>query len=213
MLYIFLDESGNFDFSGSYGRQYYIITGLSVLRPFPCFEELLEYRYDLWEKGVEIEYFHASNNPPYIRDRVFNIICGHLSEFRADSIILEKCKTNTTLRNDRGRFYKKFLDILLKFILQGHAWRNSKSIIIIHDWLAVEQNRNILMDTIKLAVAKWAKEINAQYSMYFYQSKASLLLQVVDYINLTYSTGREIKNDRPDYLSGATRANFIRAER
>jgi len=182
MLYIFLDESGNFDFSGREGRQYFIITGLSVFRPFPCFEELLEYRHDLWESGQEIEYFHANNDQPHVRKKVFEIICKQLGKLQADSIILEKRKTYPQLQKDRERFYKTFLGILLKYILKGHTWHNIKDIVMIHDRLAPEKRKR-LSDAIKDALFFWADDVDGNYYINFIQSKASFLLQIVDYIN------------------------------
>ena len=37
--YVFLDESGNFDFSAS-GTRYFVLTCVGVTRPFPAFESL-----------------------------------------------------------------------------------------------------------------------------------------------------------------------------
>ena len=45
-LYIFLDESGNFDFSPS-GTKYFILTALSTTLPFEIGSPLLKHRYDL----------------------------------------------------------------------------------------------------------------------------------------------------------------------
>lgn len=43
VLYVFLDESGNLDFSNN-GSEYFINTALSIERPFKGFDEMVELR-------------------------------------------------------------------------------------------------------------------------------------------------------------------------
>ena len=58
VLYIFLDEGGNMDFSPS-GTKYFTLTSLSKERPFEAHKPLCELKYNLIELGTEIEYFRA----------------------------------------------------------------------------------------------------------------------------------------------------------
>jgi Protein of unknown function (DUF3800) len=45
ILYIFLDEAGNFDFSPG-GTPYFIIGSLTKERPFHAYRELTDLKYD-----------------------------------------------------------------------------------------------------------------------------------------------------------------------
>ena len=58
-LYIFLDESGNLDFSKN-GSRFFLITGVVQERPFEAYKALCDLRYDLIESGDDIQRFHAS---------------------------------------------------------------------------------------------------------------------------------------------------------
>ncbi len=49
-LYIFFDESGNFDFSDK-GTKYFLLTSITKERPFEAFKALHNLRYDLAEEG------------------------------------------------------------------------------------------------------------------------------------------------------------------
>lgn len=49
--YIFLDESGNLDFSAS-GTRYFVLTSVSMERPFSMYDALDGYRYDCIESGA-----------------------------------------------------------------------------------------------------------------------------------------------------------------
>lgn len=177
-----MDESGNFDFSVR-GTKYLTISALSVTRPFPGFHQLSDLKYDLWEKGSKIEYFHASNDPRWLRDRVFNVIQNYLVKLKVDSLIIEKRKTYESLQHDRGRFYKKMIEILIRYVLQGHTWHYVHEIVLILDRIPIEPQRSIIEASIKLAVGQWAKQTKGRYFIYFLQSKSDLNLQVIDYIN------------------------------
>jgi len=71
-----LDEGGNLDFSDN-GTNYFVLTSISKERPFEAYKEMLELKYDLIESGLDIEYFHASEDRQSVRDRVFGIIRNH----------------------------------------------------------------------------------------------------------------------------------------
>ena len=56
-IYVFLDESGNLDFTAS-GTRYFVMTSVSMERPFPMNDALDAYKYDCLELGLPQEYFH-----------------------------------------------------------------------------------------------------------------------------------------------------------
>ena len=82
-VYIFLDESGNLDFSGR-GTRYFVLTSVSMVRPFPMYEALDAYKYDCLEYGLATEYFHCANDNRHVRARVFEIISCHLKRIAVD---------------------------------------------------------------------------------------------------------------------------------
>ena len=71
-MYIFLDEGGNLDFSGS-GTKYFTFTSLSKERPFKEYKAMNDLKYDLIELETEIEYFHASEDRQAVRNRLFRV--------------------------------------------------------------------------------------------------------------------------------------------
>jgi hypothetical protein len=91
-LYIFVDEGGNFDFSRG-GTSHFTLSCLSRERPFPDYSEFIGLKYDLVEQGMDIEYFHASEDKQAVRDLVFQIIQRNLVGMRVDALIVEKRKT------------------------------------------------------------------------------------------------------------------------
>jgi hypothetical protein len=67
-LYIFLDESGNLDFSSN-GTRYFQFAGVIQERPFESYKLLSELRYDLIEAGRDIQGFHATEDRQDVRNR------------------------------------------------------------------------------------------------------------------------------------------------
>lgn len=182
VLYIFLDEAGNFDFSVR-GTTYFSISSLSMIRPFSFLPQLVGLKYDLWEKGIQLEYFHAAEDRQVTRDAVFKVVRNHLGRFRLDSIIVEKRKTNPTLQKDEGRFYKTVFDILLRYVLDGYRQEKFDRAIIITDTIPVERKRRDLEKAIKATLSVWSRKHEKEYDVVHYASKSDLNLQIVDYLN------------------------------
>jgi len=87
--YIFIDESGDFNFSPR-GTTYFTLSSITAMRPFTFVSKLDTLKHDLMERGHDIEYFHASEEAQPVRNQVFAIIQEHLNGLRIDSLIVEK---------------------------------------------------------------------------------------------------------------------------
>lgn len=180
MLYVFLDESGDFDFSNN-GSKYFIITALSVVRPFDAISPLEELKYDLWESGLKIESFHASEDKQYVRDKVFSIISQMMPDYRVDSIIVEKCKTFPTLQKDTARFYKTIFGILLKYVLVGSAQKHS-DVTFVTDSIPLKKKRKQIEKALNQELTDWSKKAQGTYQIFHFSSKSDVNLQIVDYL-------------------------------
>lgn len=100
-LFIFLDESGNFDFSPK-GTRHFVLTALSTTDPEEMAPALYRLKHELVLAGQDIEYFHATEDQQVVRDRVFEILAG--GKYELEAIIVEKAKTHPSL-HDEARFY------------------------------------------------------------------------------------------------------------
>lgn len=194
ILYIFLDEAGNLDFSNT-GTEYFIISALSMIRPFPFASDLVDLKYDLWEKGIELEYFHATEDTQQTRNEVFKILQNHLQQFETSSIIVEKRKTHPSLQNDKPRFFKTIFDILLEYILKSYKGKFNE-VFIVTDTLPVGQKRKDLEKAIKRTLTVWAKSYQTTYHIFHYGSKSDINLQITDYMNWAVFKKWERKDER-----------------
>jgi len=157
----------------------------------------MELKHDLWERGVEIEYFHASEDKQDTRNSVFSILTNDLTSFRLDSVIVEKRKTHPVLQRDPGRFYTNAFKILLKYVLSGQR-DTFNQMIIVCDTIPVKNRRRAIEKGIKKNLAAWAAQHGNKYSILFCASKSEHNLQVVDYLNWAIYRKWE-RSDRRSY--------------
>jgi len=117
-LYTFIDEGGDLNFSST-GTRYFTLTAVTLARPFPLDGALAELRFDLLEKGTELDYFHASEDLQSTRDAVFALIQRSLDRFRVDSVVVEKRKAAPVVQ-ELHRFYPEMLGYLLRYLVDGN---------------------------------------------------------------------------------------------
>ncbi|HWQ27512.1 MAG TPA: DUF3800 domain-containing protein, partial [Dehalococcoidia bacterium] len=118
VFYIFLDESGDFDFSPS-GSRFFSLTAVSTEDPYSLAAELHELKHRLIERvhDREFSYFHAFNDPPQVRQRVFALL-GQFSRYRVDAVTFPKNVIHPPLR-DPWKFYPHAARLLLKWVFQN----------------------------------------------------------------------------------------------
>ena len=178
VIYVFLDESGNLDFSLS-GTRFFVLTSVSMNRPFHLNDALESYKYELLERGLEQEYFHCSEDNPSVRSRVFSIISGGLADLQVDSVIVEKSKTEPSLRAD-GRFYPEMLGHLLSSVLSRPSHRNAQEVIVITDNIPLQRRRRAIEKAIQSTLAAMLPS-GARYRILHHNSRAHYGLQIADY--------------------------------
>ncbi len=105
-VYVYGDESGNFDFSRHRGAsRYFILTTVTCSEDRQARRDLEELRYGLAWGGEELrDFFHASEDRQAVRDEVFRALSR--SPFRVDATIMEKRKAHPRLTASDVVFYK-----------------------------------------------------------------------------------------------------------
>jgi hypothetical protein len=204
-LYIFLDEAGNLDFSPM-GTRYFLLSSVTKERPFLAYKELTELKYDLAETGMDIEYFHASEDTQAVRNSVFDIIRRNLTDVRVDTLVVEKRKTGPALRIEE-RFYPEMLGYLLKYVLGGFNLSCYKEVIVFTDRIPVNRRRKAVEKTVKMTIAKMLPK-KLPYRIFHHDSKSNIDLQIADYCNWAIYR----KWDRGDERSYEQIQSVIRSE-
>ncbi len=189
-LYVFIDVSGNYDFSLK-GTKYIVITSIMCADIYSGVLELYRLKHDLINTGIDIEYFHASEDRQVVRDKVFNVI-ENLSELRIDSVIVEKKKTAPKIRPLKI-FYPKMIEYLLKYPFNPQGINVSsfdKVFIFIDREGSQASERDALKKAIKMSLAKHVGDI--PYVICMHSSVSHYYLQIVDYC----SWAIYVKNER-----------------
>jgi len=182
-LYLFVDESGNLDFSPS-GTKYFILTILSTINPDGIGSPLLSLRYNLlpnYACGARMEeqgYFHASEDTQKVRDQVFNIIKDTNLTLRVDSIVAQKNKAEKGFYKNHKEFYATLVEPLMKYAFNRASWRDYSHVVVLFSSIFDKKTRGILKQAFKSSI----KTHNyLPFSIYFHESKFDFCSQAADY--------------------------------
>ena len=176
--YIFLDESGNFDFSAS-GSRYFVLTSVSLRRPFPVTGLLDAYRHECLEFGLNLESFHCANDNRHVRGRVFDLVTAHLDEMHIDCIVVEKRKAVLSLRQG-SHLYPRMLGYLLRFVVRKEVDRGAKEFIAITDTLPFTGKRLAAEIVVRHTLARMLP-IGTRLRTFHHSSCSHYGLQLADY--------------------------------
>lgn len=179
-LYIFLDEAGDFDFSVN-GSRYFLLGSVSRERPFGDYNDFINLKYELVEHGMNIEYYHASEDTQSVRDKVFEIIAHSLAGMRIDSLIVEKRKTNPEL-HEATKFYSRMLGSLLRYILERYALSQYSEVLVFTDRIPVSGKRSAVEKAVKTTLSRMLPK-SGRYRLLHHDSKSNFQLQIADYCN------------------------------
>jgi hypothetical protein len=205
LLYVFLDEAGNLDFSPN-GTRFFLLSSVTKERPFYAYRELTEFKYDLVELGTNIEYFHAAQDNQTTRNRVFDIIHRHLTGIRVDSLIVDKRKTSPSLRAEE-RFYPEMLGLLLCSVIQAIDVSQFARVIVFTDRIPVQRKRQAVEKAVKITLTQKLPK-TVRYRVLHHDSKSNCDLQIADYC--TWAVYR--KWDRGDQRSFNVIRTAVRSE-
>jgi hypothetical protein len=174
--YVFLDESGNFDFSPR-GSRYFSIGSIAV-DSCDVGSSLQNLRRELaWNSiGLNAE-FHATEDQKEIRNRVFDVICEH--PLRVDVTIMEKPKARPHLRADERRFYKETLFLHLKYLIPRIATADDELLVVAAAWGTKKERADRLADIID--VLEQLPNGQAPARGAFWPAAAEPCLQIADY--------------------------------
>lgn len=201
-LYIFLDESGNLDFSRG-GTKYYVLAAVTTTNPLATSQELQQLKYDLLEEGVDIEYFHASEDKQTTRNEVVKKLQAMSNTLKVHYIYAEKPKTHPKLQSSSA-FYGKLGTTLIKFII-GYRSNGFDDILIVFDKALTSKERKSFLGEIKPEL----KSLGKPYRIYFHRTLSDFNGQIADYFAWTKYVSLERNEQRPlTSLSGIPMTEF-----
>jgi len=203
-LFIFLDESGNFDFSAK-GTRYFTITTLSTAQPDQMAPAIYQLKHQVILAGEPLEYFHASEDRQWVRDQVFEILAG--GSFELDTVVVDKAKTRPSLR-DEAHFYPRMCGYLLRYVLTRYEWRGFDGVVIFTAELRVKRKQQAIEKGLKEGLRAILGR-SKRFWLLHHASKSHLYLQAVDYCNWAIYVKWERGELRPyQMIQGKVRSEF-----
>lgn len=196
-LYIFIDESGDFTFSIN-GSKYFFLTAISTLNPLKARDVVLRARYELLRDGVDLEYFHATEDTQLVRDKFYSEI-KNLTDYEIDSVIAEKRKAGFALYEEIGidkkrkgsifkktnveeKFYKQICETLLQYVshryIKIRSSLNITKIVVLLDQALPNKKREFVTKSVKTYIKN---KFNMVPYMYFHSTKSDINSQIADY--------------------------------
>ena len=206
-LYIFLDESGNFDFSKT-GSRFFLLTSVTMERPFEAPKALHDLRYDLLEAREEVgDHYHATVDKQKVRNAVFEVIKTHLQGMRIDSLIVEKSKTVPALQ-EVEKFYPEMLGHLLKYVLRGHTLSDYTEVLIFPAALKTGKGKAAMEKAVRTTLARMLPD-GFKYRLIYHSAKANFDIQIADYCTWAIAKKWKDQEFRPyEIIKSAIRSEF-----
>lgn len=201
-LYIFLDESGNLDFSRG-GTKHYVLAAITSINPLASSQDLQQLKYESLEQGIDAEYFHASEDKQATRDEVIKRLQTMSNTVKVHYIYAEKPKAYPALQNSAA-FYAKLGTTLIKFII-NYKSNGFNQIVIVFDKTLPKREQKAFLGEIKPELKKLGKP----YQIYFHRTLSDFNGQIADYFAWAKYVSLERGEQRPlTALSNITMTEF-----
>ena len=180
VLFCYLDEAGDFNFSPT-GTRYYIYTALATDNPLPLNDEMLRAKYLLLLNNLPFsksheknDYFHATEDTPLTRKLSFDAIVKHLDSFRVYSIVIQKIR-------DQRLFFSMIMSNLLEDVVScAQVARCYDHICILTDRIPVQKKSAAVIGSIKKNLKAPLGDATG-YTLTPMDSKSDFGLQAADY--------------------------------
>ena len=176
--YLYADESGNFDFSNNPKASKYFILTTVLIEDHNIAIELSELRRKLaWDRvDLLMKGFHATEDKQRVRDAVFDILQKH--DFRIDTTILEKRKTQPHWRESDTIFYKYAWYYHMKYVVPKLV-TNQDEMLVVASSIGTNKKAAIFYDKIQEVMS----QVSAikTFRTAFWKASSDLCLQIADY--------------------------------
>lgn len=152
-LYIFIDESGDLNFSSRNSRNFYMGALVSDSISPEIIYEMYNIRHaHLMSDGIykskqdkDLEYFHATEDLQIVRDDLFAMIMRQSPDtLRFYSVYSQKNKANPIFHEKVESYYTKHVVWLINSVLHQEPIGDFESIMIFFDGMPVSKNKKAM---------------------------------------------------------------------
>lgn len=189
-LFIYLDESGNFDFSES-GTKHLVMSAICTVNPSENLRVLGGLKYELLSSGINIPNFHASEDVQHVRNLVFGNLMN-LSISSAKTFWIRKDDPRCSQLNPL-QVYRSFGYAFAKWALSQKEKINAERVILVFDRVLSSKERSIFRSSTKGLFASF----DGVYFVFFHNVYKDFNGQVADYLAWAHYVDLERNEKRP----------------
>jgi Protein of unknown function (DUF3800) len=189
-LFIYLDESGNFDFSPT-GTKHLVMSAISTVNPSRNLRVLGRLKYELMSSGLNIPNFHASEDVQQVRNVVFSCF-GDLSIRGVMTFWIRKDDIRLN-RPEAANVYRSFGLAFAKWAQSQKEKVHVKRVVLVFDRVLTSKERSNFRSSTKGLFAS----LDGIYFVYFHNVHKDFNGQVVDYVAWAHYVNLERNEKRP----------------
>ena len=189
-LFVFIDESGNFDFSNK-GTRHFVLGAVVTTEPAVSAGQLIRLRYQLLTDGLDQKYFHASEDRQFVRDKVFEVV-AQLSQIRFCAASTDKSELGEH-QQSASVLYSIAGGSLIARVMEICLELGKPELVLIFDKALRASEEKALLKAIKPAL----KLAGIRYKVYFQNVKFDSNGQIADYVAWANYVALERKEFRP----------------
>jgi hypothetical protein len=171
-LFIFVDESGNFDFSTS-GTENLVLTAVICFRPMKSAATMLNLKYTRYANGLNSPQFHASHDRAATRIDVFRVI-SRIRSIRSFTAVIRKDEFIGQVVTPAD-VYHSFGVQLAKHLRR--ITRRQKVVIVFDKALKAREE-----DALRSSLKSHFSAHDTDYLIYFHNVSKDANAQIADYI-------------------------------
>ena len=176
-IFLFADESGNFDFTSNKGASKYFVLTTVAADHCRVGDDLVRLRRDLAFEGKGLgTAFHATTDEQAVRDRVFPVIAAHT--LRVDATILEKAKAQPSVRGTDEDFYRMAWYLHLKYVAPKIASPRDELLVVAAS-LGTKKRLSTFHASVKNVVEQVSPTVS--YQVANWAAASDPCLQAADY--------------------------------
>lgn len=201
-LYVFVDESGNFDFTAK-GTNHFVLSAIYTPDPCRSAAALQQLKYELLARRSPQLEFHATENSHGTRARVAEVISGLGDCIRAHTLYVDKHYAHPSLHSPAAML-ALFGKAMARWVAAA-VDDNHDQVVLVFDSVLTGKQRDAFSSAMKPAL----KALHKPFHFAFHPVKSDLNGQIADYFAWSMFRKLESKDLGPmEALKGVRHGEF-----
>lgn len=189
-VFVFIDESGNFDFSEK-GTRHFVMAAVITQDPISSSGVFQKLRYRLLSEGLDIPHFHASEDNQKVR----NQFLAELKHAKGVSVLVFAVRKSDLPKENQNAVsvFAMLGNTLVRQLAMHLSAIDFNQILLIFDGALHGKQQHAFLSKLKGAL----NQTEADYKVYFQNVKYDLNGQMADYVAWAHYVSLERNELRP----------------